>query len=45
MYKNKDSAEEIADRDSEINQVKSDMEALKTEKVLEAKEKMQKAKK
>ena len=40
MYKKENDPVKLAERDKEIDQVKSDMEALKTEKVLEAKEKM-----
>lgn len=41
MYKKEEDPEKLAERDNEIGQVKSDMEALKTKRVLEAKEKMQ----
>ena len=41
MYKNESDPEKLAERDKEIDQIKSDMEALKTKRVLEAKEKMQ----
>jgi hypothetical protein len=45
MYKNESDPEKLAERDKEIDQIKSDMEALKTKQVLEAKEKMQNEKK
>ena len=45
MYKKESDPEKLAERDAEINLVKSDMESLKAQKVLEAKEKMQKLKK
>lgn len=38
MYKKEEDPEKIAERDKEIDQIKSDMEALKTKRVLEAKE-------
>jgi hypothetical protein len=45
MYKHEADPEKLAERDKEIDQIKSDMEALKTKRVLEAKEKMQNEKK
>ena len=39
-YKKETDPEKLAERDSEIDQIKSDMEALKTKRVLEAKEAM-----
>ena len=45
MYKKEEDPEKLAERDKEIDQTKSDMEALKTKRVLEAKEKMQEQKK
>ena len=38
MYKKETDPEKLAERDHEINQIKQDMEALKTNRVLEAKE-------
>lgn len=40
MYKKEEDPEKLAERDQEIDQIKSDMEALKTKRVLEAKETM-----
>ena len=44
MYKNCDE-EAAVERDKEIAEVKADMEALKAQKVIKAKEKMQELKK
>ena len=41
MYKKEDDPEKLEERDREIDQIKSDMETLKTQRVLEAKQKMQ----
>ena len=41
MYKKEEDPEKLAERDREIDQIKSDMETLKTQRVLEAKQKMQ----
>ena len=43
-YKKETDPEKLAERDREIDQIKSDMEALKTKRVLEAKEAMQEEK-
>jgi len=45
MYKKETDPEKLAERDAEINLVKSDMESLKAQKVLAAKEKMKTLKK
>ena len=45
MYKKETDPEKLAERDAEIKLVKSDMEALKAEKVLAAKDKMKVLKK
>lgn len=45
MYKKEEDPEKLAQRDAEIDEIKSDMEALKTKRVLEAKERMQEQKK